>query len=162
MTFQASLDKLAKGISVAITVLFAIIICLPFFLPNNNEEGIAVAVYTSVILVVIYLVTLGYRPIHYAVTTDELIVHRWFKDVIIEKANIQSIEAIDRKKIKGSLRVFGVGGLFGYFGKFTNDTIGSMTWYATRRDNIILVITTDNEKTILTPDEPDLFLAEFK
>ena len=56
-----------------------------------------------------------------------------------------------------TIRTFGVGGLFGYFGKFFNSKIGRLTMYGTRRNNTVL-IETDNKKIILTPDDPIEFL----
>lgn len=36
-----------------------------------------------------------------------------------------------------------------------------MKWYATRRNKTVLVSTVNNVKIILTPDEPEKFVAEF-
>ena len=36
-----------------------------------------------------------------------------------------------------------------------------MTWYATRRNNAVLVTTIYNKKIILTPNEPEKFVIEF-
>ncbi len=38
--------------------------------------------------------------------------------------------------------------------------MGAMTWYATRRNNYVL-ITTNNNKIIITPDNPENFVKEF-
>jgi hypothetical protein len=95
------------------------------------------------------------------VTDDELIVHRPLVNVYIKRSDIRSVELIDKKRIKGSFRIFGVGGLFGYFGGFSNFSIGRMTWYVTRRDKPVLVTTINGKKIIVTPDESDKFVAEF-
>ncbi len=68
---------------------------------------------------------------------------------------------VDKDKMGWAIRIFGVGGLFGYFGKFANKEMGNMTWYATRRDKTVLVTTTGNKKIIVTPDEPEAFVANF-
>ena len=36
-----------------------------------------------------------------------------------------------------------------------------MTWYATRQNNTVLVRTIDNKNIVLTPDEPEKFVANF-
>lgn len=77
----------------------------------------------------------------------------------MDKSQIMSAALLDEESLKGSIRTFGVGGLFGYFGKYFNRTLGSMTWYATRKDNFVLILTNDDKKIILTPNEPDKFLA---
>lgn len=57
-----------------------------------------------------------------------------------------------------TIRIFEVGGLFGYFGKFSNKKNGVMTWYCTRRNKLVMV-TTENEKIILSPDGSEAFIA---
>ena len=94
-------------------------------------------------------------------TNDKFIIHRLIKDVKIDRKNIKSIELIDRQKISWSLRTFGIGGLFGYFGNFANSKMGRMTWYATRRDRTVLVVTNGGKKIILTPDDPEKLITDF-
>jgi Bacterial PH domain len=159
MTYKTSLDNLAKGITISITILFALIIVGQFSI--ISAAGLLMPISTIVVLAVSYFLTIAFRPINYSLTTDKLIIHRLFRNIIIERKDIKSIEQIDKEKIKGTLRNFGVGGLFGYFGKFTNRDLGRMTWYATRRDNIVLVQTIGNKKIILTPNEPQKFVADF-
>jgi hypothetical protein len=159
MTYKASLDNLAKGTTIAITILFALIIVGQFSLIST--VGFLMPIFTIVVLAGSYFLTIAFRPINYSLTTDKLIIHRLFRNVIIERKNIKSIEQIDKHKIKYTLRSFGVGGLFGYFGKFTNKDLGRMTWYATQKDNVILVQTIGNKKIILTPNEPTKFITDF-
>jgi Bacterial PH domain len=96
----------------------------------------------------------------YSLTTENLIVHRLFSNVKIERGNIKSVELIDKEKLSWSFRVFGVGGFYGYYGKFTNTKLGTMTWYATRKDMIVLVEMLNNKKIILTPDDAERFVAD--
>lgn len=79
----------------------------------------------------------------------------------IKKYSIKEIaEAtpIDKREMKGTIRGFGNGGIFGYYGKFFNSKFGSMTWYVTRRDRLILLRMIDNSVILISPD--DLTLAE--
>lgn len=159
MTYHTSLDNFTKGVTIAVTVLFAGIIFSQYYMMKDNGKSIPII--TTVTLLVIYAGTFIFRPISYIVTTDKLFIHRLISNVTIDKTQIKSAELINRERIRGSIRTFGVGGLFGYFGKFVNRGIGSMTWYATRRDKTVLVKTIDNRNIILTPDEPEKFVAEF-
>jgi len=59
------------------------------------------------------------------------------------------------------MRLFGSGGLFGYFGLFWNREFGTMTWYATRRDQAIMIITSSHKKLVITPDETDAFMQAY-
>ena len=60
-----------------------------------------------------------------------------------------------------SIRVFGVGGLFGYFGLFRNSRYGTMIWYATRRDQFVVIERSNGKTIVLTPDDPNLFVSEW-
>jgi hypothetical protein len=159
MTYKTSLDTAAILITVAITILFAGIICGQYSI--IKDAGRAVPIYTTTACVLIYFLGFVFRPITYITTDDELIIHRLLLNIHIKKSRIKSVELIDKKKIRGSIRIFGVGGLFGYYGKFVNFELGSMTWYATRRDRTVLIVTVDNKKIILTPNNPGSFVAGF-
>ncbi len=159
MIYKASLDKLAKGVTVLVGLLFAFIVIAPFFF--MQEQNKLISILSSVTFLIIFALVFALRPIHYVLEGGQVIVHRPFKDVVIQKGNIASVELADDKRMRGTIRTFGVGGLFGYFGKFSNSEFGNMTWYATRRDQFIILTTTESKKIILTPDEPDAFLKSY-
>ncbi|MBZ5856821.1 PH domain-containing protein [Flavihumibacter profundi] len=159
MIYKASLDNLAKGITIGVTVLFAFIIIGQYSI--IKDAGRAIPIYTTVGLVLVYFIAYAFRPIHYVFTPDKLIIHRLISDVKIDCSQIRSVELLEKEQIGMAIRTFGVGGLFGYFGKFASRKLGSMTWYATRRNNYVLVQTMDNKKIILTPDEPEGLVAKF-
>ena len=140
------------------TILFsAAIIVLVLFIKN---EWYAIPIFTTFAWVIYFGIFL-YRPISYILTDDKLIIHRALFDIRIDRKEIVSVEQLDKDKLAWSIRTFGINGLFGYFGRFANAKMGSMTWYATRRNNAVLVRTTDNKKIILTPNEPEIFIASF-
>jgi len=159
MTYKTSLDNLAKGVTIGVTILFAVIIIGQYSI--IKDAGRAIPIYTTVALLLIYFIAFAFRPINYQVSTDKLIIHRPFIDVKIDRSQIMSAELLAKEKIAWSIRTFGVGGLFGYYGKFANTKVGNMTWYATRRNKTVLLKTIDNKKIILTPDEPEKFVANF-
>ncbi len=159
MTYKTSLDNLAKGITISITVLFAVIIIGQYSI--IKDVGRAVPIYTTVALILIYFIAFAFRPINYNLANGKLTIHRLLLDVNIDRVNIKSVELIDKDKIGWSLRTFGIGGLFGYFGYFVNIKMGKMTWYATRKDRTVLLLTNDNKKIILTPDDHTKFLTDF-
>ena len=144
-----------KGVTIGITVLFPVIIGIQFY---YNPLGNVLPICTAVGLKLIYFITYGFRPIHYQVLEDVLIIHRPIADVKIETSEKKSVEVLEKEMLQSIIRVFGVGGLFGYYGKFANTKMGMMTWYATRRDKAVLIITTTGKKIILTPDEPEKFI----
>ncbi|RYY97680.1 MAG: hypothetical protein EOO11_10230 [Chitinophagaceae bacterium] len=55
-----------------------------------------------------------------------------------------------------------MGGLFGYYGRFANRALGSMTWYATRRDGGLLIHLGGGKKILITPDDPGSLLRAWE
>lgn len=159
MTYKASLDKTGRIITVSVTLIFMFIILVQYIDRININNSIRIL--TSAVLAAIYFGTYALAPLGYIVNFKELIIRRPLANIRIKKTNIQRVEIIDRELLKRSIRVFGDGGLFGYYGKFSNSQMGLMTWYITRRDKLVLVLTADNRKIILSPDDPHRFVAEF-
>lgn len=157
MTYKTSLDNLAKGITIGVTILFVAILIGQFLI--IKDTGWAVPIITTVTLFLIYFISFAFSPINYEVSAQHLSIHRLLIDVNIDRNQIKSVELLDKEQLTWVIRTFGVGGLFGYYGKFANTKLGSMTWYATRRDKTVLIETIDNKKIILTPDEPEKFVA---
>lgn len=158
MIHKTSLDRTAIVITICVTILFATIIAGQYSIIKN--AGHAIPIYTTTALLLIYFGAFAFRPINYATTESELIVDRLLFNVHIKRSAIKSCEVIEGNRIKGSIRMFGVGGLFGYYGNFSNFSLGCMTWYATRRDKVVLIRTLDNRNIIFTPDDPKKFVAE--
>jgi hypothetical protein len=92
------------------------------------------------------------------VSSDALIIHRPLKNKLIPLNDIARGRMIEKGELKWTIRTFGNGGLFGYTGHFTNRKLGAMRWYATRRNDAVLLQTTEGKKILLTPDEPEAFL----
>lgn len=158
MTYKTSLDKTAIAITTGVTILFAIIIGVQYSI--IKDAGRAIPIYTTTACLLIYFIAFAFRPINYVVTKEEIIVRRPILNVHIKRTDVKSAELIESNKIKGSIRTFGVGGVFGYYGNFVNFSIGRMIWYATRKDKPVLVKTVDNKKIIFTPNDPDKFVSE--
>ncbi|MFT3933855.1 MAG: PH domain-containing protein [Chitinophagaceae bacterium] len=160
MKYASSLDKLAKGLTAGVTIIFIATIITEVI--AVKYIGTLEVASTAVALMVSWLACFAFKPSGYDVLDGKLIINRPLKNVIIDKHDIASAEMLDGKSLRGSIRLFGVGGLFGYFGKYVNSKLGRMTWYATRRDKIVLITTKDNKKIIVTPDEPSAFVAAIK
>ena len=159
MTHKASLSGFVKATTIIINLIF--IVTLIGFFTFLKESGKEFQITIGIIFFFVFVITYSFRPIDYTITEHQLIIHRLIKDVVIEKSAIKSVIVLDEKKIEWSIRTFGVGGYYGFFGKFANTQMGNMTWYATRKDNTVLVLTAENEKIILTPDEPEVFVVDF-
>jgi hypothetical protein len=151
MTFKTSLDGLAKGITIGVIILFSVIIGGQL-IPSYELDPIGSTVLIG-LLFGICLFCILFRPLTYVLTSDKLIIHRLLSDVANDRKDIVTTREISNGDMGLTIRTFGVGGLFGYFGKFSNTKIGRLTMYATRRNNSVLIETT-SKKIILSPDDP--------
>lgn len=149
MIYKASLDLTAIIITAVITIIFGSFL---IFKPT---------IFAGFLFLMIYLLCLALKPIYYQISEKELMIKRLIKNVRISRSEIESLELIDKKAISGSIRTFGIGGLFGYIGKFSNFELGNMTWYVTRRDQPVLLKMKGGQKIILSPDDSEDFVAKF-
>jgi len=152
MEYKASRDTLCKGITLAVVIIeLAVIIML--FLQNSNAALNMTR--TGVIIFIIPLIFFCYiyAPQSYSLYKDELIINRPVKNKTIKIADITETRLVAPSDFLGTIRTFGVGGLFGYYGKYYNSKLGSMTWYVTQRKNRILIATADGKKIVLSPDD---------
>jgi len=134
MTHKTSLDKTAIVITIGVTVLFAITIGAQYAI--IKEARGATPIYTTTACLLIYFSAFAFQPTGYVVTENEIIVRRPVLNIHIHRSEIKSAELIESNQITGLIGTFGVGGLFGYYGNFANFSLGRMTWYATRKDNL--------------------------
>lgn len=107
---------------------------------------------------------LGYcylvRPRKYIVNHNSLIIKRLWNNVQIPHHQILDCRQVSAADMNGTVRTFGIGGLFGYYGNYHNSTIGQMKFYATRFGNFVLIHTLRGEAIILTPDKPKEMVDE--
>lgn len=158
MNYTASLDKTTKILTSGISLLFIGITAFEFltFPPEARWGGY----FATMIMALTYGFAYVYRPTGYTITDALLIVHRPIGKVTYRREQIESVRVIEKESLKFTIRTFGVGGLFGYYGKFYNSALGKMTWYLTRRDHLVLIRTDDNKTILLSPDELDAFTNE--
>lgn len=158
MKYEASLDKMALVITIIITILFAAGIVMQYTMVQET----AIPSIVSVVLVLTYLAAYVYSPLYYTVDRESLVIHRPVGKLVISRARIQEVYLMDKASTKGVIRTFGVGGLFGYFGRFSGYYTGSMVWHATRRKNLVMVLTTEGQKIVVTPDNWQAFINDLQ
>jgi hypothetical protein len=160
MRYRASLDTLAWVITLAVTVLFGGIIAGQYAVIKETAGHFPI--YTGTTLVLIYLLAYVFSPLRYELTATQFIIVRPINTIRINKADVVHIEPVTKDQLGLMVRTFGVGGLFGYFGHFAGPKTGKMVWYATRRDKLLLLVTMSGKKIVISPDEPEKLLADWK
>lgn len=161
--YKASMGLTVRIITICVVVLFVGLSCNSVFqLINSNFNWHQIIIHSSTLLPFIGLLLLSYvlAPYKYIVEDDTLIICRPISNVHIPVGSINQIRLIEKAEMKGLIRTFGNGGLFGIYGKFYSKALGSVTSYATQNKNYILVLA-GKRKFVLTPNDLEL-VAEIK
>lgn len=158
MEYKTSLDTAAKVITGLISAMFLTLTIYNFSLIGleSSWRNVGALIFTTSLVVIVYAICFLYRPTKYVIANGRLTVKRPIKDFSIDIQSIKSTTIADKDSMKWTIRTFGNGGLFGYFGKFYNAAFGKMTWYATRRNNYLVLSTSENGKIVLTPDNLEM------
>jgi hypothetical protein len=142
--FRATWDNLVKAVTAGIFLLFS---SLCYFAPSLITILISVAIVGGSALFIIR---------KYEISDRKLIIHRPFWETTYDLQNLQDVH-LNRRAMRNSWRMFGIGGLFGYIGSFRNSELGNYRAYATNRYNCV-VLTFQNQSTVVvTPDAPANF-----
>lgn len=159
MEYKASLDTLAKGITIGIFILLIVIgqkSVRTLLVAQGDTTTILIHTGTLLLFIVILLGSWLYAPQSYTVDSNDLTIRQPIGKVSIKLSDIKQVWTLADNETKGTIRTFGVGGLFGYFGKFHTPGIGHMTFYASQRKNKILIVTNSDKKIVITPDDISL------
>src|SRR5205809_6718386 len=154
ISFSASLDRFAKLSTIAVCLALTAIVLRAFSYFDTNPFAAVLSLTATMAIIIVCLLC---RPLEYILTDDSLIVRRVLKNVTIARKEITTVRSVGEKELKGLVRVFGVGGLFGYFGKYGGKKSGGIDMYATNRSNSIM-IETSAQSLIITPDDAAAFL----
>ncbi|MFM7194054.1 MAG: PH domain-containing protein [Bacteroidota bacterium] len=154
MEFTVSKDRMATVVTIVVTIICIGSSALPFFTAAGSKDAGTWVMYgTAAFLLLTLLFAWLLRPTGYGITENQLILHRPIRSREIALSDITSIRVPEPRKMRWSIRLFGSGGLFGYFGKFRNSTFGTMNWYATRLGKFVVIILRSGEKFVVTPDD---------
>lgn len=153
--FSASFDNLVKGITAFVFILFGVISYLQWnsYRQSDGEFPLWAVLLMSGFFLTVLVISWALHPTGYSITADRLFIHRPFSKVNFQVREIERIHTPTNEEMRWTMRTFGNGGLFGIYGKFWNKRFGSMTWYATRRNNYILLELTNKRKIVVTPDD---------
>ncbi|MGB0370201.1 MAG: PH domain-containing protein [Opitutales bacterium] len=146
LNFSAPWDKPLKIVTTTVVLLF---ITLSIFLPE------ILWIFTIILILAYFLGVAGY-----SIREGQLLVHRagWSKRFPLEKLEDLQVEP---DAMMGSIRLFGIGGLFGYIGYFRNGLLGTYRVYATDPKKAVIA-RFDGKTIVITPDDPDAFVASVR
>jgi hypothetical protein len=107
----------------------------------------------------ILLFSYSFSPLGYSVRGGALVIHRPWSPVVIPLEEIRKVQLVSPEDITGSLRAFGVGGLFGYYGLFFQARLGGYVRLYLRNKQNLVLLDTVRGKLLLSPDSSGLVQA---
>ncbi len=156
MKFSAHLDTSVK----LITGLFIFIILLSTVLVVVASDASPIALIISALLISIVLGVYLYRIKGYRLDNDSLDILRPLGAKSYMYTDIKSVRLLEDADMKGLIRTFGNGGVWGYTGHFYNKTLGSIYLYMTQKSPAIMLTLNNSEKIVLSPDDASTFISE--
>ena len=145
MPFSASYDRTTRIISIVVCALLAAVIVL--------SHNVVIAGLSILALALWYL----YSPLGYAHEGQTLVIRRPIGNVRLDLTGAREARRTTPSVFTGCIRLWGSGGLFGYYGVFSTSALGRSTWYMTNRQNGVVLVAA--AKTVLvSPDDPEAFL----
>ena len=137
--------------STSVTVITGLVLALVVVMGGIGLV-IGVVVLVGVLAISAYFAVLGY-----VVEVDTVAVRRPGWQTRLPLEGLESVEA-DPDAMRGSLRTFGIGGLFAFVGRFRNGRLGPYRAYATDPARAVVLCWTDRT-VVVTPDDPETFVA---
>lgn len=158
--FPATMDSLAKSVSLVVVVIVVIpILTIVSVYSKHHDWRMLIA---PVIVFLALGITALYRVKAFGLDSEGLHIIRPVGAVKFPLHNIRSITSITSKELGFGIRTFGSGGFLGYFGKFYYRNYGHITLYVTDREKMLLITLADDKKIIISPDDTAAFMAAFQ
>ncbi len=157
MKIKASYDRMVWVITGLTVLLLLTLIGFSLYevLFGYGQRGsVLMHVLILISLLATLILTYGFAPSSYSVIDDSIVIHRkLFGEKRIPLSDVSAIRSVSKGEMKGSMRTFGVGGLFGFFGHFRSRDLGAYRMYGSRWSNFVLIELKNGKKILITPDE---------
>jgi hypothetical protein len=152
--FKAPWSKLLTLLSAVLTFILLGTASVGYF---ANDPPLYFFVYPALIILFggILFTIRGYR-----LTTKFLYIKRLFWQTRLDLHTLKSVE-INPQATKGSIRLFGNGGLYSISGLFRNKTLGKYRSFITNpKKSVILKFPL--RTVVISPDNPELFCQQIE
>lgn len=162
--YKASMDNTTRVMTTLVILILAGVSILPIrrlLAPDVSSGEVIINTLVLVFIVAMLVGTWIYAPSWYEIGAGSLVIHRNLGKVSISLSEIAEVKQQDGV-LGRSFRTFGVGGVFGFYGKFYTDGIGSATFYATQKKNWVWVKLKNGKNILLTPDLPGEFVSRLR
>ncbi|NSL86681.1 PH domain-containing protein [Chitinophaga solisilvae] len=154
MRYAATLDDNSKIITNLVIILTLVILCRQ--ITDISQD----AVFTSLLLFILIpaIVIAGcLSPRYYKIEADAILIKRPLFPITILLDDVVRLRSITEEELGTSLRMMGIGGVFGYLGTYWSAEIGKYQRWSTNRESLVL-IESQNRKWVISPSDADHFV----
>ena len=144
--FSVSYDRTTKVISTVVSIGLLVAAVAVHNLP------------VAVLALAIFGLAFACSPRGYVISNGLATVKRSIGDVRIPLEGVREARVITKDDLRGCIRLWGNGGLFGYYGLFRTHALGVCSWYVTNRSQAI-VVKTAAKTVVFSPDDKEGFLS---
>ena len=117
------------------------------------SAGLTAVIVTYIIFGIVAIWVLLTMPRYLLLDDKSIVITHPIGQSVILKSDIIEVRAVERSELLGSIRLFGSGGFFGWFGIFRNNKFGTYRLYCGQLENLYLVKTL-TKKYIISSSVP--------
>lgn len=158
MRFGAPWSTSVKTITILViaTLGFVVIVGISLLEDVGSGSSILIVLSTIVMPVLTLIASAIWMIRGYVIVGETLQVRRLGWQSKLDLKELESAEA-DPEAMDKSLRTFGIGGLFCFYGRFRNKKLGAYRAYATDPKRSV-VLKFQSQTVVVSPDRPDDFV----
>ena len=105
------------------------------------SAGLPAVIVTYIIFGIVAVWVLLTMPRYLLLDDKSIVITHPIGQSVILKSDIIEVRAVERSELLGSIRLFGSGGFFGWFGIFRNSKFGTYRLYCGQLENLYIVKT---------------------
>jgi hypothetical protein len=154
VTFKARYDRMTKIVT---TLVVAVLVTLPIIATRAG----GVAVFIAFVSAAVLALSFAYSPRGYEIFGGAFRVKRLIGDVVFPLDELRYVRDATAADFRGCVRLWGSGGLFGYYGWFWSKALGRSRWYVTDRSKA-LVLAAGGKAILASPEDRDGFVAAIR
>ncbi len=151
--------KLPAERSVRIFTLAMFLIPFILFFSFYALDMPLVGIITGIPILIVSAVTYAYAPKEVILEKNAVVIKRVLGQVVIPYGKIREVSFFEKLNWK-SIRIFGSGGLCGWFGLFHVPDVGEVWIYARRRRDLVLIKADKNY--LIAPENPGDFILNLR
>lgn len=156
LTFKTSMDFKAKLITLSVILIFIATIISQFVMDGEPFFIVFFCLFLLVLLLP-YL----YSPYTYTCDDKVLSIKRPIGQIDVQLVDVLNVRELEDKELSPLFRLWGSGGFFGYFGKFSDARHRNFKMYCRRLDTRVMVFT-KNGLLVLAPDNKEEFIKTIR